>query len=90
MGLDDHGAGALELHGEQGAAGDAVPFDPADLVLQGLVEGEDVLRGDADAVALQFDGVQVRPFLREEDLAAAGAAHQLHLLAGRVADHAAA
>ena len=51
-----------------------------------LVEGEDVLGGDADGVALELDGVQMGGVLGEEDLALAGAAHQLHLLAGGVAD----
>lgn len=89
MGLDDDGAGALEEHGEQGAAGDAVALDAAYLVLQRLVEGEDVLGGDADRVALELDRVQVGGVVGEENLALAGAAHQLHLLAGGVADDAA-
>ena len=41
-------------------------------------------------VALQLDRVQVGGVLREEHLALAGAAHQLHLLAGGVADDPAA
>ncbi len=41
-------------------------------------------------VALELDGVEVGGVLGEEDLALAGAAHQLHLLAGGVADDPAA
>lgn len=62
-----------------------MPLDPAHLVLEALVERQHVLRGYADRVALELDGVQMRGLIREEDLATAGAAHQLHLLAGRVA-----
>ncbi|CAM5265650.1 hypothetical protein SVIOM342S_07108 [Streptomyces violaceorubidus] len=62
-----------------------MPLDAADLVLEALVEGQDVLRGDAHGVALELDGVQHRGVVREEDLSLAGAAHQLHLLTGRVA-----
>ncbi|GAA4901515.1 hypothetical protein GCM10023237_21040 [Streptomyces coeruleoprunus] len=88
MGLHDDRAGAVEEHGEQRAAGDAVALDAADLVVQRLVEREDVLGGDADAVALQLDRVELGVVLGEEDLAAARAAHELHLLARGVADDA--
>lgn len=62
-----------------------MPLDTPDLVLEGLVEGEHALRGDTDRVALEFDGMHVGGVLGEEDLPLAGTAHELHLLAGRVA-----